>query len=104
MVQVFATMEALLTAISLSHPAPAEQLLRIVVTACLMHGFTGAGHAYLMRPVSCCQIGEAVKNQLPDMQVQERPAAILEGCRLACPPVLPHIVTLPRNLVSFCNV
>ena len=62
-------MEALLTAISLNHPTPAEQLLRIVVTACLMHGFHGTGKGYQLRPVSCCQIGVAVKNQLPTMQV-----------------------------------
>ena len=59
-------MEMLLTAISLNHPGPEEQLLRIVTTACLMHGFHRSPSGdYKLSPVSCCQIGVAVRNQMP---------------------------------------
>lgn len=101
-------MEMLLTAISLNHPGPEEQLLRIVTTACLMHGFYGIpSGGYKLSPVSCCQIGVAVKNQMPALdsklliKLAEEPCKsfleIIPGSAGTQPAVLPDVAALTHT-------
>ena len=97
-------MEILLTAISMNHPSPEEQLLLVVTTACLMHGFHASPSGYKLSPVSCCQIGVAVKSQLPELQgkllmnLETEPCKsylqLIPGAPGCQPAVLPDVAAL----------
>lgn len=117
LLQVFASMEILLTAISMEFPRPEEQLLRVVTTACLMHGFHSRSNGYRLSPVSCCQIGVAVKHQMPNIQGRLLANLEMEPCRSylqlipgepGCQPaVLPDVAamigTAQHSGLQFCH-
>jgi len=66
--QALKVAQKLLDAIRSSLSSDAHEFTRAVAEACLLNGFQTCPAGFQLVPVSCCEIGAAVKQQCPDMQ------------------------------------